>query len=264
MLRFRKILPFSGWTLPRTLSNASVESRSQGFFFRVHAWLDAHTVRLDLDIKESKKRPAFTAHLTFDMAKKLVTPLAASLLFSERRSMYTFKAVSPVRGDMVFGGNGLSLDPAKTTGIFGDFKGFYPRNTRITWCSAVGFETLPGQEEAGPVRIGFSIAEGQTREPNRSNENALWVNGELSPLPPVRITMPRGIDGEWVIQDVEGMVDLTFTPEKSVRSSANILLARADYESPLGYFNGMLLNLKGEQIPVRNMRGMGEKLRLKV
>jgi hypothetical protein len=269
LLRFRKTLPFSGWHLPRSLSNASVESRSYGFFFRVHTWLDAHTIRVDLDIEATKKRLPFTAHLTFDMDKKTVTPMAVNLLFSERRSMYAFKAVAPVRGDMVFDGKYTALDPAKTTGIFGDFKGFYPYNTNSIWCSAMGFEALPNTDSnmdtaSAPRRIGFNIAETQVREPNHSNENALWIDGALTPLPPVRITMPRGSEGAWVIQDVEGMVDLTFTPEKPVQSSANFILVRAEYETPLGYFNGMLLNSKGESIPIRNMRGMGEKLRLRV
>jgi hypothetical protein len=265
LLRFRKVLPFSGWRLPRSLSNDSVESRSYGFFFRVHTWLDAHSIRVDLDIEATRKRLPFTAHLTFDMDRKTVTPMVVNLLFSERRCMYAFKTVAPVRGDMAFDRKYISLDPAKTTGIFGDFKGFFPYNTRAVWCSAMGFEALPGPDaENGLHRVGFTVAETQAREPNHSNENALWVDGKLTPLPPVRITTPRGGEGEWVIQDVEGMVDLTFAPEKPVRSSANIILARAEYDTPIGYFNGMLLNSKGEKIPIRNMRGMGEKLRLRV
>ena len=263
LLRFRKALPFSGWHLPRSLANSAVESRSWGFFFRVHAWLDAHTVRLDLNIEASKKRQAFTAHLAFDLNRAAVTPMAVSLLFSPRRSMYAFKAASPVRGEMAFGGKSIFFDPAKTTGIFGDFKGLFPYNARSVWCNAAGFAAVPGRGDA-PRRIAFSVAENQAREPNHSNENALWIDGELTPLPPVRITMPGGAAGEWVIEDVEGMVDLTFTPEKPVQSSASVPLAQAEYNTPIGYFNGMLLNSKGEQIPVHNMRGMGETLRLRI
>jgi len=75
-----------------------------------------------------------------------------------------------------------------------------------TMCNAEGFD-----EENR--RFGFHIAENQTRDTNKNNENALWVNGKLTPLPPVRITMPDGINADWVIQDVEGMVDLKFTPK---------------------------------------------------
>ncbi|GHT80773.1 hypothetical protein FACS1894130_12360 [Spirochaetia bacterium] len=258
LTRFRKLLPFGGWHLPRSLSNAAIESRSYGFLFRIHDWLDANSVRVDIDIEATGKRPAFTAHLTYDLAKKAVTPLAVNLLFSERRCMYAYKAVAAVRGDMVFGGRHISLDPGKATGIFCDFKGFYPYRMRSVWCTGFGIHPETGS------RIGFSLAENQTKETFKNNENALWVAGKLTPLPPVRITMPNGSGADWVIQDLEGMVDLTFTPKKSVRSAANIIITCAEDDIPLGCYNGMLVDSNGDQIPIHNMWGMGEKLYLRV
>ncbi|MDR2052365.1 MAG: DUF2804 domain-containing protein [Treponema sp.] len=257
LIRFSKFLPFTGWHLPKNLANASVESRSYGFFFRIHGWLDAHMILVDLDIKASKKRPSLTVHLTYDMAKKTITPLVVNLPFSPRRCLYAYKAVSPVRGDMVLGGRYVTLNPAKTTGMFQDFKGFYPYRMSSVWCTGVG-------HDSGGRRIGFSLAENQTREAFKNNENALWAGGKLTPLPPVRITMPRGIESDWVIQDLEGMVDMTFTPGKNIKMAANLIAARASYDTPLGYFNGMLLNSNGEQVAIRNMWGMGEKIYIRV
>jgi hypothetical protein len=269
LVRFVKFLPFTGWQLPRNLANASVESRSYGFFFRIHSWLDAHSIRVDINIKATNNRPALTAHLTYDMDKKAVIPMAVNLPFSERRCLYAYKAAAPVRGEMVFDGRHITLNAGKTTGIFQDFKGFYPYRMSSTWCTGMGHNSEgqgPGQ---GPgqtpgQRIGFSLAENQTKETFKNNENALWVDGKLTPLPPVRITMPQGVESDWVIQDLEGMVDMTFTPEKTVRTAANLIITKAVYEVPLGYFNGMLLNSKGEQISIRNMLGMGEKLYMRV
>jgi hypothetical protein len=254
---YRKIIPFSGWRLPRGLANASIESRSYGFFFRIHDWLDANTIRVDLDIAATRKRPAFTAHLRYNLAKNAVTPMAVNLLFSERLSMYAYKALTAVRGDMVFGGRHIPLDPEKTTGMFGDFKGFYPYRMSSQWCTGFGID---GEKR----RIGFSLAENQTKETFKNNENALWVNGQLTPLPPVRITMPKGIESDWVIQDVEGMVDLTFTPQEQIGDAVNLIITRAEYNAPLGYYNGMLVNAAGEQIPVHNIWGLGEKLYLRI
>jgi hypothetical protein len=257
LLRFVKYLPYTSRHLPRNLANASVESRSYGFFFRIHSWLDAHLIRLDINIKATKKRPALTAHLTFDMDKKAVTPMAVNLPFSEHRCLYAFKAVAPVGGEMFFDGRYITLNPGKTTGIFQDFKGFYPYRMSSVWCTAMGHNS-EGQ------RAGFSLAENQTRETFKNNENALWVDGKLTPLPPVRITMPQGIESDWVIQDVEGMVDMTFTPEKTIKTAANLMVTRLAYDAPLGNFNGVLLNSKGEQIAIGNMWGMGEKLYIRV
>jgi hypothetical protein len=278
LLKYRKVIPGSGWKLPRGLNNASVDSRSWGFFFRIHSWLDAGTIRLDLDIEATRKRPSFTAHAAFIMepatepavpvsiwpepAKALpedgkITPMAVSLLFSDRRSMYAYKVMAPVRGDMVFGGRHISLDPATTSGFFGDFKGYFPYGTDNYWCTAAGFDS-------SGRRFGFSIGENQVREPFKNNENAFWLDGRLTPLPPVKITRPGGIESEWVIQDMEGMVDLVFTPKKQLHYGLNLILARTECDSPVGYYNGVLVNADGEEIPVKNLWGIGQKLYLRV
>jgi len=63
---------------------------------------------------------------------------------------------------------------------------------------------------------------------------------------------------------VEGMVDLTFTPKEFNLSEIGLILTRINFNAPLGYYNGMLVSALGEQIQVRNVFGMGEKLYLRV
>jgi hypothetical protein len=76
--------------------------------------------------------------------------------------------------------------------------------------------------------------------------------------------MPGGVESDWIIQDLEGMVDLVFTPQEQMRTGVNVLVTHTEYETPLGYYNGMLVSSGGEQITVRNLWGMGEKLYLRV
>ncbi|MDR3275844.1 MAG: DUF2804 domain-containing protein [Treponema sp.] len=258
-MKLRRLVAPNRFHLPLSLSNAYIDDQSGGFSFRIHDWLDARTILVDLNIEAGRRgqRPPFTAQLRYILPREAVTPLVVSLLFSGRRSMYAYKAVAEVRGDIVYRGDCGSLDPRKTAGLFCDYKGFFPYRTRGSWVNAAGID---GENR----RIGFSLAENQTRENRRNNENALWVDGSLTPLPPVRITQPEGLESEWVIQDLEGMVDLSFKPQEYVRDSLNLLLARADYQSALGYFNGMLINAKGEPIPIRNLWGLGELFYLRV
>lgn len=256
-MRIRKFIPLSGWRLPRSLANASIASQTRGFSFHIHDWLDADSVRVDLNIAARPKHPAFTAHLTYDLNRKRSIPLVVNLPFSERRCLYAFKSMAAVRGDIVFGGTHIPLNPARTAGIFCDFKGYYPYRMRSVWCNGIG---LDGENR----HLGFSIAENQAKEPYKNNENALWINGALTPLPPVRITVPSGPGEDWVIQDMEGMVDLTFTPYDPNRSIFDFIAARADYDTPLGYYNGALVNSKGDKFLVRNLWGLGEKLYLRV
>ena len=254
---FRKILPGSGWRLPRSLGNAAVDSHSSRFFFRIHSWLDADTIKLDLDIQAARRRPPLTAHLAYNMNRRHVTPMVVSLGFTERRNMYAFKVMAAVRGDMVFNGRHISLGQDHCSGIFCDYKGFFPYRMREQVCSAAGFD-------AEGRRFGFHIVENQTRETHKNNENALWVNDRLTPLPPVRITMPGGPESDWIIQDVEGMVDLVFTPKTQNHTGAELIFTGAELNAPLGQYNGMLMSAGGEQIQVRGLTGIGEKLYLRV
>jgi hypothetical protein len=255
LLKYRKVIPGTGWKLPRGLDNASVVSRSWGFFFRVHSWLETGTIRLDIDIEATRKRPSFTAHAAFMPEEWKTTPMAVSLLFSDTRNMYAYKTMAPVRGDMVFGGRHISLDPAKTSGFFGDFKGFYPYGSDNYQCAAAGFDP-------SGRRFGFNLGENQAREPHRNNENALWLEGGLTPLPPVKITKDAG--SGWVVQDMEGMVDLVFTPKAQLPGGFNVIAAGAEYNTTLGYYNGVLVNAGGEEIPVKNLWGLGQKLYFRV
>jgi len=263
-MEYLKIIPGGGWQIPLSLDNASVDSRSDGFFLRIHSWLEVKSIMLEMDIKKKRKRLAFTAQITFDLAEGEPTPMAVSLLFSERRNMYAYKTITAVKGDVVSGRKHVHFDPGKTSGLFCDFKGYYPRRKYSTWCSALGFD----DENR---RFGFSFGENQTREPYSNNENALWIDGKLTPMPPVKITRNIKDEKNWVIQDMEGMVDLVFNPKEHKRSIVRTVfsLSRSRllgyyYENPLGCFNGLLVDADGKELPVRNTWGVGEKLFLRI
>jgi len=254
---FRKIRLGAGWHLPVSLANSSVDSHLPRFFFRIHNWLDADTVKLDIHIEAAGKKPPLTVHLAYNLSSQSITPMVVSLTFTERRSMYAYKTLSPVSGDMVFNKKHISLDKENCSGVFCDYKGFFPYRMSTTICSATGFD----DENR---RFGFHIAENQTREINKNNENSLWLNGKNTPLPPVLITAPNNPESKWVIQDVEGMVDLTFTPKDQNKSGSKLFVTRVDFNIVLGYYNGMLINSAGEQIQIKNLLGIVEKLYLRV
>jgi len=253
---FRKDIPGTGWRLPNSLANSSIDSHSSGFYFRIHSWLDADTIKLDINIEPVRRKPSLTVHLAYNVSAD-VTPVAVSLGITGQRNMYAYKVLAPVRGDIVIGGRHINMKEKTGSGFFCDNKGFYPYNMQITACKAMGFVE-------GNKRIGFHIAENQTRETNKNNENALWIDGKLTPLPPVLITMPNGPDAGWVIQDVEGMVDLTFTPKEQNKNRMKFFITNADFNTPMGLYNGMLVNSEGKQVQIKNLFGIGEKINLRV
>jgi hypothetical protein len=230
------------------------------FSLRIHEWLDAHNIRLDLNSER------ITTHIKYVLSKQ--AGFAVNLPFNDARSMTAFKCCTENRGDLVYDKEPYkALEPKRASGIFCDYKGFFPYRTAGFWinCAYIDKEGR---------RIGFSMgdmsgrADNQIREPAKNNENGLWVDGVLTLLPPVRITQGEGeregVGKMWTIQDVEGMVDLTFTPQEEADAGFNWFIAHENYNSLLGEFNGELLTAKGTKITLRNVFGQAEKAYLRV
>ncbi|MDR0910840.1 MAG: DUF2804 domain-containing protein [Spirochaetaceae bacterium] len=248
----RKLIPSNMLSLPSSLANSYIDVKTKQYSFRIHEWLDARNVRFDLNLAP------VTAHLKFILSKGETNPLVTSLLIDEKKPYIVYKNLSEIRGDIVINkdeqkSNYYTLDPKKTSGLFCDFKAILPHRTSVCWANAHYFD-------AEGRRIGFSLGDMPTRDSYKNNENAFWINGSLTPLPPVQITFPNGFEKEWVIQDMEGMVDLTFKPIETISDSLFFGIARCNYITPLGIFNGVLLTAKGEAIQIKNILGMGTKL----
>ena len=251
--RFRKVLPLSGRKTPKTLYTGSLDSRARHFLFHTHNQLDTGTITIDLDIEKHGKYPAFSARLAFDTAA--LPPAMAAC--RDNLPFCTCKFLCPVQGGMVWEGRHIAFQPGESTGFFRDSKGYYRYLSSLVWCTAAGFDEKNR-------RCGFSIAGQTTGKPAENSENVFWSSGEATLLPPVHITMPQGIDEPWVIQDMEGMVDISFTPRVPSRSAFNFLVFSAGYQTPLGLFSGFLLNSRAERIKIRSLWGLGEKLLLRV
>lgn len=88
------------------------------------------------------------------------------------------------------------------------------------------------------------------------NDNILIVDGEQTALPPVYMTHPFGFDKNWIIQDTESMVDLTFTPVSIDSNIRNFIVMRTAYRSIYGYFSGVLLDHNGQKIVLKNFPGI--------
>ena len=91
---------------------------------------------------------------------------------------------------------------------------------------------------------------------DRYNENILIINGKETGLPSVVMTHPFGINKDWIIQDTESMVDLTFTPVSINTHARNIIAMRTSYTTIYGTFNGVLLDSEGKKITIKNFPGI--------
>ena len=118
----------------------------------------------------------------------------------------------------------------------------------------------------GERHVSFKIVM-QAEEPvdtETINENFLFVDGACTPLPPVVITHPFGIAQNWVIQDTENMVDLTFTPVSDHFRDNSFFVARTQVHTILGRFEGVLKTKDSEPVVLHNFAGIVRKQMLRL
>ena len=95
-------------------------------------------------------------------------------------------------------------------------------------------------------------------DPETYNANHIVANGNMTPLPPVKITYPLGITKQWVIQDFENMVDLTFTPRISHFRDMAFFVVRAQTYNIFGKFEGVIKTKDGTDIVLHEFEGFAK------
>ncbi len=251
----KKVLPGS-MSVPDGLFDTECTHRSRGFDFRIYHNVEAGRLDIKVSIKNFRKLPDLRAELRASHNVNTYNPIVVCLPFSEKKGMYSHKALMPLFGEVSFGSENITFQKANSSLILDDHKGYYPYPTKYDWITGLGFDS-------GGRRIGFNLTDNQVKDQENYNENCLWLDGAMHPLPPIKVSRPNGYKGEWFVSDSEGMVDLKFTPEvhNSVRMNLGLIVSR--YEGPYGFFEGCF-NLKDEEkVPISHIFGMGEDFYLK-
>lgn len=178
--------------------------------------------------------------------------------FSDDRALYSHKVMMPFSGTMRLGYDVVELAENRSFMVLDDHHGDYPSPMRYDWVTGVRMG------EHGLLE-GFNLTANQVRDPERYNENAVWVGNELFRLPPVRVERPDGPWGTWLIRDSDGSgsVDVRFTP--TVKSAMHVGPRRmlAEYYAPYGWFEGRL-HTDAVDLNVDGIFGVGEQKLIRV
>ncbi len=177
--------------------------------------------------------------------------------FSETRALYSNKCMMPVTGHLRMGSTHHSLADGQGVLILDDHKGFYPSPMVYDWLTAAA------RDASGRI-LGFNLTANQIRDPERYNENALWVGATVERLPAVRFERPRGVNATWYVKDRDGRVDVRFSP--TVRNEVHAGPGRclAEYYGPFGWVEGTITRDDGEVVRVDGLFGMGEKKKIRL
>jgi hypothetical protein len=248
----RRLLPGSIFRFSESLSNSDVYYRGARTLLESVCDYDSGAMQLTVVRGSRSSARRFSGRFNFTCGPKVASPNVVCLPLGLNRAMYSTKILMPMEGEFSIGGESFHFEGPSSMGIIDDHKGYYPYQLRYDWVTGFG-------ADAKGRRVGFNLTDNQVRDQVRYNENCLWINNKVWPLPPVKVTRPQGPAHDWIIQDTEGMVDLVFVPEVANDVRFNLGVMENDYNGPLGSFRGVIKNGEGEKIQAELLYGAGEK-----
>lgn len=201
--------------------------------------------------------PELQLRLTGHCAPERAGHLVICHPFSPTRALYSHKCIMPGSGELRIGTQAHSFAPDTTTLILDDHKGFYPFPMAYDWLTAAT------RDAQGNV-LGFNLTANQIQDPERYNENALWIGPTVERLPAVHFDRPQGVNATWHIKDRAGRVDVRFSP--TVRNEVHVGPARsiAEYYGPFGWVEGTIARADGSAVKLDGLFGMGEQKRIRM
>ena len=136
---------------------------------------------------------------------------------------------------------------------------FYSK-TRSLSLRMCGMGNIDGKD----IIFYLSTTSSEAADPDKYNSNILEIDGNRTALPSVVATHPFGLNKNWIIQDTESMIDLTFTPSSLYKRSLNLIALRTVNWHIYGTFEGVLLDKDGNKIQLKNFEGMLTRSSLRI
>jgi hypothetical protein len=249
---FDRMLPPGSVKVPPSIWDSRQSYSHAGASIEIISKLESGRFYINVRLDEMKGQPAVEAHFEAIHDNGMVEPIVVSIPFGSNRGMYSHKCLMPMQGNMSIGGEKAEFKRGESFAIIDDHKGFYPYIMHYDWVTAAGFNN-------NKQIVGFNLTDNQSIDPDRFNENCLWVDGRLHLLPPVKFNRPDGAGGRWLIKDSYGMVDLSFQPESMQEINMNALVIKVRYRGPFGYLSGFIKDRYGARTGFDNFFGMGEE-----
>ncbi|CAN5418302.1 hypothetical protein BH10ACT3_BH10ACT3_18000 [soil metagenome] len=196
--------------------------------------------------------PALELHGVGHCAPDLAAHLVIAHPFADGRSLYSDKCMMPFGGTLRIGDQDVSFDTDSSFMILDDHHGEYPSPLQYDWLTGA-------RRTAEGTLQGFNLTANQIQDPERYNENAIWIDNTVHRLPAVRFERPNGVNDVWLVTDAHGQVDVRFTP--TVRSEMHVGPRKilAEYFAPYGWFEGRLAAADGATLDLDGFFGVGEQ-----
>lgn len=212
-------------------------------------------------LKQDKVRPsvhfAFSANLSKENSGTLVSVVPCP---TQRRCSATHSVSLTLEGTLVPDSPILMANPFVETGL-----GFLSMRRSYYNLRTVSYSlVLQGYINEKKIQLSLYTSTQDPVDSDLFNENVLFVDNKATPLPPVRMTHPKGIKNTWVIQDTESMVDLSFTPNSSTARVNSLFVLRTEYTFLLGKCDGTITDKNGELYAIKGVSAVAKKIYLRM
>ncbi|WP_425445920.1 DUF2804 domain-containing protein [Dethiothermospora halolimnae] len=245
----KKVMPWA-INIPKNLLNSKISYKNKNITINIYNKLKDKYIDIKFTIGQNKKLPKIEGLLK-GLAEN-TEPMVASIPFSKYSGMYSHKANCPMEGYLTIGEEKHNFKKGKSFLIIDDQKGYYPYIMKWDWVTASYYSE-------DKDLIGFNLTKNQSIDEEKYNENCIWINGKIYPLPPVKFLREKN---KWYIRDSKGIVNLTFSVEMDNEIKTNMLIVSSKYDGPFGWFNGYIKN-SDRKINMERVFGMGERFYLR-
>ena len=213
-------------------------------------------IEVEVEVAETRSCPRIAGTLVVHTDRG--ASQVVSLPFASDVGMYSHKGMFPIDGELAIGGERHVLDAASALALLDDHKGYYPYVMKWDWVTSA---TRDGSGRA----LGFNLTRNQCRDPDRFNENCVWIDDRCMRLPAVTFdrVAARTPDERWQIRDRDGRVSLEFRPTVPGDVRVNAVVVESRYRGPFGRFAGRLAPEGGDPVDVDGWFGMGEEFWLR-
>lgn len=257
---YRTFLGVRKKLVPTKLEHAQCLSPSPARYIRLSWNHPADRLSLKINVFGLKHRPeielALSGRFNDSLGNEIVSVKPAPTM---RRCSASYFASTKVSGHFKMSGvENRSLESADGAGLLFVNRAYYKFITFGESICAVG---RIAQKQ---ITLRLSTTNLDAVNTEKYNDNVLFTEGHFTPLPPVRITHPFGIQKNWTIQDYESMVDLEFTPQSCVSRKANFILVNANYDTVFGFLNGTLLDSDGNKIQLKDFPAVAKRNRIRL
>ena len=228
--------------------NSITYYKTKNFSMEIHNDLKNDKINVKLNVAKTKKTEKMNLDIT---AYHNNEPIVTCMPLGENRAIYSHKALMPMEGHLSIGNRKTQFKKEESNMIVDDHKGYYPYRLKYDWVTGWG-------RDSNGNTVGFNLTDNQVQDKENYNENCIWINEYMFPLPPIKVERNYDKEEIWHIKDKYNTIDLYFYPERKSKLKINALIVYCDYEAPMGKFEGYIL-ADDRKIEIKDFFGMGEK-----